>query len=124
MTVVRVEPAGFEFDVHPGESVAEAAWRLGYRWPTSCWGQAECMLCYVRVIAGELHAEPPDDEELQQIQTRMPAHWRGPVTRLACRLRINGPGVVVEKRGVRAPVPAHGDQQSEAPVDGTPPEEG
>ena len=73
MTVVRVEPSGFEFDVRPGESVAEAAWRLGYSWPTTCWGQAECMLCFVRVTAGELHTEPPDDDELLQMQTRMPA---------------------------------------------------
>jgi 2Fe-2S ferredoxin len=103
VTVVRVEPAGFEIDVRPGESIAEAAWRLGYRWPTSCWGQAECMLCFVRVTAGEPQTEPPDDEEVSQMQTQMPSQWRSPVTRLACRLRITGPGVVVEKKGVRAP---------------------
>jgi 2Fe-2S ferredoxin len=105
MTIVRVEPSGFEFDVRPGESVAEAAWRLGYRWPTSCWGQAECMLCFVTVTAGELHTQPPEDDELLAMQTRMPARARTPLTRLACRLRVNGPGVVVEKRGVRAPSP-------------------
>jgi ferredoxin, 2Fe-2S len=103
VTVVRVEPAGFELEVQSGETLAEAAWRLGYYWPTSCWGQAQCMLCYVRVIAGELATQPPDDDELHQMETMMPSQVRSPVTRLACRLQINGPGVVVEKKGVRAP---------------------
>lgn len=85
------------------ESVAEAAWRLGYYWPTSCWGQAECMLCRVQVIAGEMQVAPPEDEELLQMDARLPSRWRTPVTRLACRLRITGAGVVVEKKGVRAP---------------------
>jgi 2Fe-2S ferredoxin len=103
VAVVRVEPAGYELEVQAGETLAEAAWRLGYYWPTSCWGQAECMLCHVRVIEGELRTEPPEAEELYQMETMMPSRVRSPVTRLACRLLINGPGVVVEKKGVRPP---------------------
>jgi 2Fe-2S ferredoxin len=103
VAVVRVDPAGWELDVQVGETLAEAAWRLGYYWPTSCWGQAECMLCYVRITDGELEAEPPDEEELSRMDTRMPSQWQSSTTRLACRLRVNGAGLVVEKKGVRPP---------------------
>lgn len=101
--MVRVEPAGFELELEAGETLAEAAWRLGYHWPTTCWGQAECMLCYVRVLEGEGQAEPPEDEELSRMESLMPRPFRSPVTRLACRLRVRGPGVVVQKKGVRPP---------------------
>jgi 2Fe-2S ferredoxin len=103
MAQVRVEPAGVEFDVKPGESVAEAAWRLGYTWPTKCWGQAECMVCFVRVTGGEVHAEPPGDAELLAMRTLLPRRLRGPLTRLACRLQVKGDGLVVEKKGVLPP---------------------
>jgi hypothetical protein len=49
LTMVRGEPLGVDLELEPGESVIEVAWRLGYRWPTTCWGQAECMLCRVDV---------------------------------------------------------------------------
>jgi 2Fe-2S ferredoxin len=108
MARVRVEPAGLEFDVPPGESIAEAAWRLGYFWPTNCYGQAECMACFVRVLDGESSAESPSDDELLAMRMRMPRRLRGPLTRLACRLNVTGEGLVVEKKGVRPPLPAHG----------------
>jgi ferredoxin, 2Fe-2S len=103
--VVRVEPAGLEFEVEAGESVAEAAWRLGYAWPTVCWGQAECMMCFANVIDGEDQTEPAGDEELNQMQMLLPARSWTPHTRLACRLKLTGSGVVLEKRGVRPPRP-------------------
>jgi 2Fe-2S ferredoxin len=103
MPEVRVEPAGVEFDVEKGESVAEAAWRQDVTWPTKCFGQAECMVCFVKVIDGELQTLPPEDDELFEMRTRLPRRLRGPLIRLACRLRIKGPGVVLEKKGVRPP---------------------
>jgi 2Fe-2S ferredoxin len=106
MAIVRVEPAGFEFDMKPGESLAEVAWRLGYGWPTMCWGQAECMTCFVRILDGDVHCNPPGDEELAAMRLRMPARVRGPMVRLACRLTVSGDGLVVEKRGVSAPPPS------------------
>lgn len=101
--VVRVEPAGVEFEVQAGESVAEAAWRLGYSWPTRCWGQAECMVCFTKVIGGEMQTEAPEDEELHQMRTLLPRQSWSSLTRLACRLKVKGPGVILEKRGVRPP---------------------
>jgi 2Fe-2S ferredoxin len=103
--MVRVEPSGVEFDVQPGESVAEAAWRLGYTWPTTCWGQADCMVCFVRVLDGELQAAPASEDELFQMQTKMTRRLRSPLTRLACRLRVKGDGLVLEKKGVQPPGP-------------------
>jgi 2Fe-2S ferredoxin len=108
MARVRIEPAGLEFDVRPGESIAEAAWRLGYGWPTKCYGQAECMACFVRVVDGEHSAEPPSEEELLAMRTQMPRPLRGPLTRLGCRLKVTGEGLIVEKKGVRSPVPEKG----------------
>ncbi|MFG1924515.1 2Fe-2S iron-sulfur cluster-binding protein [Cryptosporangium sp. NPDC048952] len=101
MAKVRVEPSGVEFDVEPKESVAEAAWRQDVAWPTKCFGQAECMVCFVKVVDGELSTVPPDDEELFDMRTKMPRRLRTPLTRLACRLRIKGDGVVLEKKGVQ-----------------------
>jgi 2Fe-2S ferredoxin len=101
MATVRVEPSGIEIDVNPGESVVEAAWRLGYFWPTKCYGQAECMVCFVKVMDGELQTKQPAEDELFAMRTLMVKRLRGPLTRLACRLQITGPGVVLEKKGVR-----------------------
>jgi ferredoxin, 2Fe-2S len=104
LPTVRVEPSGIQFEVDPGESVAEAAWRLGYTWPTLCWGQAECMVCVTKVIEAEDHTEPQADEERTQMQKLLPARLLGDAkSRLACRLLIKGEGVVLEKRGVRPP---------------------
>jgi 2Fe-2S ferredoxin len=100
--MVRVEPSGVEFEVERGETVAEAAWRLGHHWPTSCWGQAECMVCFTKVLEGEWETEPPEEEETSQMQSRLSRQLWSPVTRLACRLKVNGPGVVLEKKGFRA----------------------
>jgi 2Fe-2S ferredoxin len=103
MTTVRVEPSGVEFDVGPKESVAEAAWRQGFTWPTKCFGQAECMVCFVKVVDGELGTAPPGDDELFAMRTQLPRRLRTPLTRLACRLQITRPGVVLEKKGVQPP---------------------
>ncbi len=105
MTRVRVEPLGADLEPEPGESVIEAAWRLGYQWPTTCWGQAECMLCRVDVIAGEEATVPQGADEELALRTRLPASAQRPGLRLACRLQVRGDGVVLRKRGVVAPGP-------------------
>jgi 2Fe-2S ferredoxin len=102
---VRVEPLGAEIELEPEEALADAAWRLGYEWPTTCWGQADCMLCRVEVIAGSELVEPADDEERRAIARNLPRSQRAPSIRLACQLRVTGDGVVVRKEGVRPPSP-------------------
>jgi 2Fe-2S ferredoxin len=100
---VTVEPGGHTIDVQPQETLAEAAWRQGFRWPTTCWGKAECMVCAVTVSAGEEVVVPPDAEEQDAVRLRMAGHLRRPTSRLACRLRVRADGAVVEKKGVRPP---------------------
>lgn len=104
MTEVTVEPGGHVLDVEADESLAESAWRQGYRWPTTCWGKAECLVCAVFVLEGENAAADPDDEELEALEGMSP-HLRRPNSRLACRLRVLRRGLVVEKKGVRPPQP-------------------
>lgn len=101
MPLVTIEPAGIELEVRAGESVAEAAWRQGYVWPTKCWGQAECMSCFTKVVSGELAADPADDEEHDAMRLRMAERVRSPLVRLACQLRVTRDGLVLEKPGVR-----------------------
>ena len=104
MPLVRIEPLGATFDVTPEETMLVAAWRLGYSWPTLCWGQAECMVCRVKVISGAAEGQPASAYELERMRTLMPRRWQSSSTRLACQLKVTGPGVVLEKAGVKGPV--------------------
>ena len=103
LPVVRIEPLGVGICVRPGEAVAEAAWRLGYHWPTTCFGQASCMACRVRIVAGEEFVVPADDEESEAMRARLTMSERKDGTRLGCRLTVTADGVTVQKRGVRPP---------------------
>jgi ferredoxin, 2Fe-2S len=102
---VRVEPLGADIELEPGEALADAAWRLGYEWPTTCWGQADSMLCRVEVIAGAELVEPAVDDERRAIARHLPRSQRGRAVRLACQLYVIGDGVVVRKDGVGPPSP-------------------
>jgi 2Fe-2S ferredoxin len=99
MATVRVEPDGHDIAVDEDESLIEAAWRQGYNWPTTCFGQARCTACRVEVVSGEEHLTPPTGDEAEALA--MIPH-RGRSVRLACRLRATG-DVVVSKHGVEAP---------------------
>ena len=103
MARVWIEPAGVGIEVDPGETLAESAWRQGFGWPTTCWGQAECMVCAVVVDDGESATVPPDAEEEAAMALRLPPQLRRPESRLACRLRFTRDGAVVRKKGVRPP---------------------
>ena len=102
MSRVTVQPAGVTFEVQPGESLAEAAWRQDYVWPTKCWGQLECMSCFTIIIDGELAAVPAESEEIDAIRLRLSAKYSNdPRVRLGCQLRCVGETLIVEKRGFR-----------------------
>jgi 2Fe-2S ferredoxin len=103
VTIVRIEGSGVEIAVDAGESVAEAAWRQGFVWPTKCWGQMDCMQCFVRVKDGEQNIVPADEDELFAMRTMFPPRLRSSLTRLGCQVHVTGPGVVLEKKGVRPP---------------------
>lgn len=119
MPTVRILPSGVEFEVLAGESVAAAAWRQGVAWPTKCFGQAECMVCFVRMVDGELSTVPPADEELDAMRLLLPRRLRSPLTRLGCRLVLTGEGVVLEKKGVHRPETADGDAPAGQPAAGS-----
>ena len=99
MPRVTVEPDAIVLPIAPDETLIEAAWRLGYTWPTTCYGRAECTACHVEVIAGAEHASAVQDDEAAALSI---LGTRGQSLRLACRLRLEG-DAVVRKRGVRAP---------------------
>src|ERR1022692_1670182 len=111
MPWVTVEPSGIRIEVQDRESVAEAAWRQGFSWPTKCWGQAECMSCFTKIVRGELAAEPMRQEESDAMRGRMAKRQRGPLVRLGCRLHVTKEGLVLEKRGLR---PAAGSDSDAA----------
>jgi len=106
MTSVHIEGSNVDIDVKSHETVAEAAWRQGYSWPTKCYGQLECMQCFVRIKDGEINIVPAKEEEITAMRTLLPPRLRSRMVRLACRVEVSGPGVVLEKKGVTAPNPA------------------
>jgi len=95
---VRVQPIGADIEVRPGETLIEAAWREGYDWPTSCYGQAQCMVCRVRVIDGAENLSDMSKEEVDALRMNNLDGIDG--VRLACLLEVHGPATV-EKDGVR-----------------------
>jgi 2Fe-2S ferredoxin len=97
MPNVRVDPVGIVISLDPPESLIEAAWRLGYYWPTRCYGQAECTACILEITQGEQHASPIGVEEAATLAT---TGSRGRQVRLACRTTFDGDAAVY-KRGVR-----------------------
>jgi 2Fe-2S ferredoxin len=98
--LVHVDPNGAKFDVRPGESVIQAAWRAGYQWPTTCWGQAECGVCAMEILEGQeflVPAEKVEESRLRSLPRRDGGHRR-----LACQTRVIKKGIVtVRKPGVR-----------------------
>jgi len=98
MPIVRVQPSGLDIDVHSGETLIEAAWREGYSWPTSCYGQAHCMVCRIRVVEGAENLSEMGTEEADAL--RMNGLGGLVDVRLACLLEVHGPATV-EKEGVR-----------------------
>ena len=102
--VVHVERIGIDLELRPGETIIEAAWRYGYRWPTVCYGQADCTMCHVEVQSGAEHLSPVEDEEREALEQRLPGARRRDLSRirLACRAQATG-DVTVRKSGVRPP---------------------
>jgi ferredoxin len=91
---VRIEPAGLEIAVAPGETLFDAAFRRGIAWPTVCYGRARCCACRVEVLEGHANLSPVEPAE-QSALARVPARLGGgPNLRLACQLRVRGPAVL------------------------------
>lgn len=99
----RVVPSGHEFPVRAGETVFAAAVRAGLHWPTTCFGQARCTACALRLEDGAQHARPLTGAETEALRGLAQAAGRSRPERnmrLACQLRLTG-DVTVRKPGVR-----------------------
>jgi 2Fe-2S ferredoxin len=99
--VVHVLPLAAQIEVLAGETLFEAAARLGFSWPTRCFGQAQCTLCALTVEEGADNTLAPDTEEQAVIRRVQSIRGNGSY-RLACRLQVKG-SVVVRKEGVTKP---------------------
>ena len=98
---VRVLPADVVLEVMPGETVFLAAARLGYSWPTTCGGIAECGSCISTITDGVENCTAPAAAESETIARVRPGrHQHDPAFRLACQLQVTGP-ITLTKRGVR-----------------------
>lgn len=90
MSTVRVHPGDIEFDVLPGETVFDASFRAGWLWPTTCYGQAQCTRCHMKIVAGGEQLPAPDDRELVIIERLQRTMYRNDAQiplRLACQAR-------------------------------------
>jgi ferredoxin, 2Fe-2S len=107
MPTVTVRPSGIAFTAERGQTIMAAGESAGYRWPTICGGQGDCLVCHVEVLEHYQHLSAPEDAETQAIRGISGDHGgRGERVRLACQAVVNG-DVVVLKRGVRARKPTH-----------------
>jgi 2Fe-2S ferredoxin len=107
--IVRVEPAGIDVAVPTGIPLMKAAQAAGLRWPNVCSGQAQCGVCAIEVLAGDLATTPAGVSEGQMLSRLSQRPRQGGVMRLACQFLPTGPFTVL-KLGVRAPqVPPAGE---------------
>lgn len=99
---VTVQPAGHVFETEDGEPIMRAATRLGYRWPTTCNGDASCTVCFVEVVEGDEHLDAMSALEATGLDGFPGKRFYKGTVRLACQLTISGP-VVVNKKAVQPP---------------------
>ena len=94
---VRVEPAGIDIEVLPGETLFDAALREGYDWPTVCMGQMLCTACHVIICEGAENILPivqaGEHSAIRRVSRRLYAGQTDGV-RLACQLEVQGPVTV------------------------------
>jgi 2Fe-2S ferredoxin len=101
MPRILVEPTGIELDAAEGESVMDAAERLGYFWPVGCAKNGECTNCAMEVVSGVGRLSAMGRYERKNLlRQRGPRSVEDPRLRLACQARVHG-DVVVYKRGVQ-----------------------
>lgn len=90
MSTIRVSPGEIVIDAQPGETVFDAAYRAGWAWPTTCFGQTQCTRCHMKVVAGAATLPEPGPDE-QAIVDRLAriSYRKEPdvVLRLACQVR-------------------------------------
>lgn len=105
MPTVSVQPTGVLLAVNCGETVFQAAARLGVKWPNVCGGKGLCRTCWFEIVEGAQNVAPIQDPEAAALRLLLPTLETARPVRLACQAAIWG-DVVVRKPGVRpAPEP-------------------
>lgn len=99
---LRLEPSGIELEVRPGETLMQAAWRVGLHWPTLCYGLGTCTACKCEVVEGLDNVTPRTEAEDAMLKDFGKRRCRvDPArTRLGCQVQLIG-DVVIRKPGVR-----------------------
>ncbi|HCN83025.1 MAG TPA: ferredoxin [Sphingobacteriaceae bacterium] len=80
------ETAALEIPCNLNLSLMEALKAAGYDILATCGGLALCATCHVKVLKGTETLPPAGDQELDMLEMLPDA---GPLSRLACQLRIN-----------------------------------
>jgi len=95
-------PGGKRVPAGEGETIFDAARAAGVPIASSCFSEARCGSCLVRVVRGA--------ESLGKIRIDEKDHLPGPGYRLACRARVFGPVAVERMRdpGESLPLPPGG----------------
>jgi 2Fe-2S ferredoxin len=102
---VRVEPWGIDLEVVEGETLFDAAFRQGWRWPTNCYGQLRCTVCHMKVLEGSEHLSEDTPGERAIIERLLALAYRidpDAELRLACCARVIGAAVVEIRRPLRS----------------------
>jgi 2Fe-2S ferredoxin len=98
---VRIEPLGVDVMLRAGQTVMEAAQAAGFRWPTVCRGQGDCLVCRMEILNGPAEDPPLTRREREALETGRLGRFGGPPVRLACQL-CPVSDMTVRKAGVRA----------------------
>jgi uncharacterized 2Fe-2S/4Fe-4S cluster protein (DUF4445 family) len=92
MPRVTFLPAGLTADCREGETVFEVGRRHGIAIETACVGKATCGLCRIRIVAGEEHLSPQNDDERKHLGN---VYFLTKI-RLSCQSVVQGGDVTVE----------------------------
>ena len=92
MPSITFLPDGPRVACDDGESIFDVGRRAGVRIPTSCVGKASCGLCRVKIVSGEEHLTPLNNDERRHLGN---VYFITKV-RLACQTRVSAGDVAVE----------------------------
>ena len=85
-------PADLTAECTDGETVFEVGRRHGVAIETACVGKATCGLCRIKILAGEEHLSPQNDDERKHLGN---VYFITKV-RLSCQTVVRGGDVTVE----------------------------
>lgn len=102
VATARIDPAGIDIEIRPGETLIQAAWRAGYYWPTLCFAMGTCTACQCEIVEGQHLLSPRTESETSLLNDLNKRVRRGNPrrVRLACQVTVSG-DIRVRKPGVK-----------------------